>query len=199
MACISTPRMALTTSFMVVRVATVVGRICRRASRQDHPEFRKQHRRKERAGISGFRDLRTSGPRGAVTKFCGCRFEADDLLGDWQRHIVNTFEKGYPLSELSIKSDRDRADDALGLAALAASNDADWAALERLRSLFESLQRWSDDLVEDKRNLRLALYYVSRTALDDDPVFQKNTECGRFIASMLAGKRPAEALVSIIR
>src|SRR6266566_2370185 len=125
--------------------------------------------------------------------FAAAGLRADDLLRVWQRHIAYTFQNGYPLSELSIDFDRDRAADALGLAALAASNDADRAALEQLRNLFESLQRWSDDLVEDKRNLRLARYYMSPTALDDDPVFQKNTECGRFIALMLAGKQLAEA------
>ena len=30
----------------------------------------------------------------------------------------------------------------------------------------------------------MARYYMSPTALDDDPVFQKNTECGRFIIEL---------------
>ena len=118
---------------------------------------------------------------------------AAELLRDWQQHIAFTFQNGYPLSEASIFFDRDRAADALGLAALAASNDADRAALQQLRNLFANLQHWSDGLVEDKRNLRLALYYMSPTALDDDPVFQKNAECGRSIALMLASKQLPDA------
>lgn len=114
--------------------------------------------------------------------------KAADLLRDWQQHIAFTLQNGYPLSELAIAVDRDRAADALRLAELAASNDADRVALEQLRDLFESLQRWSDNLVEEKRNMRLARYYMSPTALDDDPVFQKNEKCVRLITSMMAGK-----------
>lgn len=117
---------------------------------------------------------------------------ADELLRDWQQHIAFTFENGYPLSEASIFSDRDRATDALGLAALAASNDADRAALRQLRNLFASLQQWSNGLVEDRRNLRLARYYMSPTALKDSLVFRKNTECATSIAAMLSSKQLAE-------
>jgi hypothetical protein len=117
---------------------------------------------------------------------------ASELLRDWQQHIAFTFENGYPLSEASIFSDRDRAADALGRAAMAASNAADRAALQQLRNLFASLQQWSDGLVEDKRNLRLASYYMSPTGVEDDPVFQKNTKCATSIAEMLLSKQLAE-------
>ena len=124
--------------------------------------------------------------------FAAPGLRASELLRDWQQHIAFTFQNGYPLSEVSIFFDRDRAADALGLAALAASNDADRAALQQLRNLFTSLEQWSDGLVEDKRNLRLARYYMSPTALKDDPVFQRNTECATSIAVMLSSKQLVE-------
>lgn len=124
--------------------------------------------------------------------FAAAGLRTADLLRDWQQHIAYTLQNGYPLSELSIAFDRDRAADALRSAELAASTDTDGAALEQLRNLFESLQRWSDNLVEEKRNMRLARYYMSPMALDDDAVFQKNAKCLRSITSMLASKRLAD-------
>lgn len=124
--------------------------------------------------------------------FSATGLRVSELLRDWQQHIAFTFENGYPLSEATIFFDRDRAADALGLAALAASNDTDRAALVQLRNLFANLQQWSDGLVEDKRNLRLAQYYMSPTGLEDDAVFQKNTKCAISIAEMLTSKQLAK-------
>lgn len=124
--------------------------------------------------------------------FAAAGLRASELLRDWQQHIAFTLQNGYPLSEASIFFDRDRAADALGAAALAASKNSDRAALLQLRNLFASLQQWSDGLVEDKRNLRLARYYMSPAGLEDDPVFQKNAECATSIALMLSSKQLAE-------
>lgn len=124
--------------------------------------------------------------------FAATGLRAAELLRDWQQHIAFTFQNGYPLSEASISFDRERAADALRSAELAASTDADRAALQQLRNLFASLEHWSDGVVEDKRNLRLARYYMSATALEDDPEFQKNAKCVTFITSMLASKRLAD-------
>jgi hypothetical protein len=124
--------------------------------------------------------------------FAAAGLRATDLLRDWQQHIAYTFQNGYPLSELSIGLDHDRAADALRLAQLEASSDADRAALEQLHNLFESLQRWSDELIEDKKNLRLAPYYMSPAELNDDAQFKKNAECAGFLARMLASGRLAE-------
>lgn len=124
--------------------------------------------------------------------FAAAGLRTADLLRDWQQHIAYMLQNGYPLSELSIAFDGNRAADALRSAELAASTDTDAAALEQLRNLFESLQRWSDNLVEEKRDMRLARYYMSPTALDDDSVFQKNAKCVRFLTSTLASKRMAD-------
>ena len=137
-------------------------------------------------------DLSRLGGAALSRNFAATGLRAGELLRDWQQHIAFTFQNGYPLSEVSIFFDRDRAADALGMAALAASDDADRAALQQLRNLFTSLEQWSDSLVEDKRNLRLARYYMSPTALEDDPVFQRNTECATSIAVMLSSKQLAE-------
>jgi hypothetical protein len=84
--------------------------------------------------------------------FAVAGFRATTLLRDWQGRIADTIRLHLPLSESRIAADRDQAADALRLAELLASNDADRAALEELRDLFQNFQRWSDALVEGNRN-----------------------------------------------
>lgn len=98
---------------------------------------------------------------------------------------------GLALCESCIAIDRERAEDALRLATLLASNNADQSALQQLLNLFEGLQQWSDALVRDNRNGELGRYYMSPAALNDDPVFHKSAECEKFLAPMLASRQLA--------
>jgi len=124
--------------------------------------------------------------------FAVAGFRGTTLLRDWQGRIADTIRLHLPLSESRIAADRDQAADALWLAELLASNDADQAALEELRDLFQNFQRWSDALVEGNRNGESGRYYMSPTGLNDDPVFQKTAGCARFLAPMFAAGRVAE-------
>ena len=58
------------------------------------------------------------------------------------------------------------------MAVLAASTDAERKALQQLVNQNENLRLWSDWLIDANRNLRLANYYTSATALDNDALFQ---------------------------
>lgn len=100
--------------------------------------------------------------------FAASALAAAAQIRNWQVHLAYSLKNGYPLSELWITSDRDRAADALELATLAAKREADRAALVQLNTLFGNVQGWSDARVDDKRNMRLAKYYMSASALDDD-------------------------------
>ena len=95
--------------------------------------------------------------------------------------------------DLSGRNVWDRADIALRQAAVIASTDADRMALRLLVNHFEDLRRWSAGLIDANRNLRLAEYYISETALENDPMFQKTSACGDFLASMLASGRFVES------
>ena len=110
----------------------------------------------------------------------------------WQMHLPYTIENGYPLSEYWIVSDRDRAEDALQLAASEATDEADRVALVRLVNLLGNVQSWTDARLDDKNNLRLANYYMSAWALDNDESFQNNLVCTNFLMSMLGYGRLAE-------
>lgn len=124
--------------------------------------------------------------------FAAAGLRATTLLREWQRGIARNIHMGLPLCESCIAVDRDQAADALRLATLPASKDADRTALQELRNLFENLQRWSDAMVEGNRNWELGRYYMSPTALNDDPLFRKSAECARFLAPMFASRRLAE-------
>jgi hypothetical protein len=124
--------------------------------------------------------------------FTAAALRATTLLGDWQRSIAYTIRLGLLPCESCIAMDRDQAADAVRLATLLASKDADQTALQELLNLSENVEHWSDALVEDKRNGELGQYYTSATALNDDPLFQKAAACAGFLAPMLASGRLAE-------
>jgi hypothetical protein len=124
--------------------------------------------------------------------FAAAALRATMLLREWQHHIASTIRIGLPLCESCIAEDRDQAAEALRLATLLASKDADQTALQELLDLFENFKRWSDALVEDNQNGELGRYYMSPTGLNDDPVLQKTAQCAQFLAPMLASGRLAE-------
>ena len=124
--------------------------------------------------------------------FAAAGLRATTLLREWQRGIASNIQIHLPLCEPCIAVDSDQAADALRLATLAASTDADRAALQQILNLFENFRRWSDALVEGNRNWDLGRYYMSPTALTDDPVFKKSEQCARFLAPMLASGQLAE-------
>ena len=124
--------------------------------------------------------------------FAAAGRRATTLLRAWQGRIADTIRLHLPLCEPCIAADRDQAAEAVRLAALLASNDADRAALSQLLDLFENFQRWSDALVEDNKTGGLGRYYMSPTGLNDDPMFQKTADCARFLAPMLASRHLAE-------
>jgi hypothetical protein len=124
--------------------------------------------------------------------FAAAGSRVNALVREWQGHIADTIRLHLPLCESCIALDREQAAEALRLAEILASKDADQAALQELLNLFGNIQRWSDALVKGNRNGELGRYYMSPTALDDDPLFQQSAECTRFLAPMLATGRLAE-------
>jgi hypothetical protein len=104
----------------------------------------------------------------------------------WQGHLSHTIRNGYPLAEHWIAAHRERAADRLILASLAASTDADRAALNELAKQFENLRRWSDSMVQANRKLDMAKFYMSPATMENDELFQKAAGCANFLAPMLA-------------
>jgi hypothetical protein len=103
-----------------------------------------------------------------------------------ERRIAYAIKMSFPLAEYWIQSDIDTIDESLRLAASSIRNDADREALLQLEEQSDRLRTWADWLLDQNRQLRLAKYYVTPSALDNDERFQDIVSCTRSLMSMLA-------------
>lgn len=113
-------------------------------------------------------------------------------LRAWQNHLSTTISNGYPPSESWISMDRDRAVEALSVAATAVSTEADKAMLQQLAAEFETMDAWSTGIMEAYKNLRLAAYYMSPSALQNDDTFQHSAQCTQVLMTELTRGELAE-------
>ncbi len=104
--------------------------------------------------------------------FSAAALHALSTLRSMRSDLAYTINNGYPLEKLWLASDRNRAADALDLAALAASTEADHATMRELLEYFDALQRWSDELLVEDREMRMAQHYMSPGALQNDEQYQ---------------------------
>ena len=105
-------------------------------------------------------------------QFSAAAMGAFSTLRAMRTHWAYELDNGFPLEKYWLASDRERAADALDMAALAASTKADQAALRELLQYFDALQRWSDDLLAANRELSMAQHYMSPGALQNDEQYQ---------------------------
>ena len=110
-----------------------------------------------------------------------------------ERRIANAIKTSLPLGEYWIQTDLDAIDESLRLAAGSTRNDADLQALRQLEEQSDRLRTWTGWLVDQNRQLRLANYYVTPAALDNDERFQNVVSCTRSLMSMLASGKVAES------
>src|SRR5208337_3016997 len=97
-----------------------------------------------------------AGGSGMSGHFSATALHALSTLRSMRTDLAYTINNGYPLEKLWLAGDRNRAADALDLAALAASTEADHATLRELLEYFAALQHWSDELLVANREMRLA-------------------------------------------
>lgn len=109
-----------------------------------------------------------------------------------ERRIANSIRMGFPLGEFWIQTDFDGIDDSLRVAAFSATNQADRQTFQQLETLKQRLRLWSDWLIDQHRQLGLAEYYISASALDNDERYQNTVACTNFVMSMLASGRLGE-------
>ena len=117
---------------------------------------------------------------------------AASRMQNTERRMEQSIKRGFPLGEFWIRLDFDGIDDSLRFASLAATNDADRQALEQLESQTTRLRSWSDWLIQQNRQLRLANYYISPDPLDNDEQFQGTVACTNYLLSMLSHGRLEE-------
>lgn len=111
---------------------------------------------------------------------------AASRMQNTERRMEQSIKRGFPLGEFWIRLDFDGIDDSLRVASLSVRNDADRQALQELQSQVDRLRSWSDWLIQQNRELRLADYYISPSKLDNDEQFQGSVSCTNFLLSMMA-------------
>ncbi len=121
--------------------------------------------------------------------FSATALHALSTLRSMRTDLAYTINNGYPLEKLWLAGDRNRAADALDLAALAASTEADHATLRELLEYFAALQRWSDELLVANREMRLAQHYMTLGALQNDEQYQTLLEDEESLSALLGSIR----------
>lgn len=121
--------------------------------------------------------------------FSASALRALSAMKEWRGHVAYTLQAGYPLSEFWITADSARAQDALTLASLESLTDADRAALAELESLHAELREWSTRLLTAHKEMRMAQYYMSSAALQNDMQYQSIVACGELLTPMLTSGR----------
>jgi hypothetical protein len=124
--------------------------------------------------------------------FATAGLTAASRMQNTERRIEQSIKRGFPLGEFWIQLDFDGIDDSLRLATLAAANDADKQALGQLEGQRNRLKVWTDWLIQQNRQVRLASYYISPEPLDNDERFQSSVACTNFLLSMLASRNVSD-------
>ena len=123
---------------------------------------------------------------GLSQDFMKAGIEAIAEMREWASTLAYAIQNGYQVTESWVATYREQASHSVNLASAAARTEADRNALQLLNNEFEAVRQWSDKLVEARKSMDTAKYALSAHALRDDPMSQKITTCGHFLASMLA-------------
>jgi hypothetical protein len=119
-------------------------------------------------------------------EFAKAAIEEISLMREWASTLANAVQNGYPVTDNWVANYRAQAQSGLAMASSAVSTDADRNALGLLRHEFESVQEWSNKLLEARKSMNTAKYALSPGELHNDPLSQKIVSCGHFLGQMLA-------------
>lgn len=117
--------------------------------------------------------------------FMRAGIEGFATMREWASTMAYTIQNGYHVTDSWAADHREEAANKLKLASAAAVTGGDRNALQLLTHEFDAVRQWSDKLVQERKSMDTAKYTVSPNALRDEPLSQKITNCGRFLASML--------------
>ena len=121
----------------------------------------------------------TSAP-GFSKDFVAAGMEAMAQMREWHAALKGAIDRSYPLAEDWLTAHRAQAQQALRLASLASSTDADKNAYPFLSNEFNSMRQLSDKYLQ----ISLSRTYIAPGSLDADPLDQKMRSCGRSLAAM---------------
>ncbi|MBZ5600083.1 MAG: hypothetical protein LAN83_17370 [Acidobacteriia bacterium] len=122
---------------------------------------------------------------GLSREFTKAGIETIASMREWASPLAYAIQNGYQVTDDWVSGYREQAANALRMASVAVSTDADRSALQLLTNEFEAVREWSRRLVEARRSMDTAKYALSADALRNEPMSQKLLTCGRFLATML--------------
>ena len=129
--------------------------------------------------------LRPVNQAGLTQNFMITGIEAIAVMREWASTMANTIQHGYGVTDSWVADYRAKAANSLRQAGASASTDSDRNALQLLTNEFQSVDSWSNELVEAKKNMDTAKYATSSDALRNEPLSQKIINCARFLGTML--------------
>jgi hypothetical protein len=107
------------------------------------------------------------------------------ILKEWSTTLAHAIQRGVPGDGSRLVVFHDRAADGLRLAKVAASNQSDEDALRLLTNQFNTVSRWNDKLVAERKSMSTGKYSMNPNALANDETYQKITGCAKFLGTML--------------
>lgn len=131
----------------------------------------------------------TEAPRannpGLSTDFMRASVQTLAVIKDWTNTLVYAAQHGVPGDGSRVVVFHDRGAEALRLATVSATSDADQSALQLLTNHFNNVSAWSDKLVGERRSMDTGKYSMSQNALSSDETYQRISKCAKFLGTML--------------
>ncbi len=124
-------------------------------------------------------------PNGLSQTFMIAGIETIAQMREWASTMANAIQHGYGVTDSWAADYQGKAADSLRQASASTSTEGDRNALQLLTAEFHSVETWSAELVEAKKNMDTAKYSMSSGALRNEPLSQKIINCGHFLATML--------------
>jgi hypothetical protein len=119
-------------------------------------------------------------PAGFSKDFVTAGIEAMAVIREWHAALRNAIQRGYPLSDEWLSAYRNQAQQAVRLAAVAASTPADKSAVPFMNNEFNNMRALADKYLQMTKSMT----YIDPNSLDNDPLDQKLRACGHSLASM---------------
>jgi hypothetical protein len=111
--------------------------------------------------------------------------EAMSQVREWRAALKNAIEHSYPLSADWLGSFRAQARQALQLAGVAATTDADQKVLPLLTNEFNNMSKLSDKYLQ----MTASVDYIAPDSLSNDPLDQKIVTCAHSLTSMASTRQ----------
>ena len=114
--------------------------------------------------------------------FMRAGIEEMTIIREWRSALLSGVENNVPITSDWTATYRGQAFTSLRLAAVAATTDADRSAYQLLRAEFDNMDRFNNQVVESRKNMK----YLTAEDLRNDPLNLQIMDCARAMSAMAA-------------